>query len=237
MSESVKKPQNEHTFLNIVCNIVLPIFILNKGHQFLTPLYSLLIALAFPLGYGLFELAKKRKFNMFSLLGLLNVGFTGGLALSGLGGIWFAIKDAAFPGLIGLFVFGSAFSKSPFIQTLFLNPSVIKIELLEEKLHENSSQEKFRLHIKKATFLLSLSFLFSAILNFILAQRIFLPINEALPSDQRSILLNEQIAKMTSTSLFVIMVPSIIFMLGLFWYLFRGIHKLTGLKTEEIIHQ
>ena len=237
MSDRKASPQNEHTFLSILCNIILPIFILNKGNSLLSPLYALLIALSFPLGYGLFELAKKKKLNMFSLLGLLNVGFTGGLALSGRGGIWFAIKDAAFPGLIGAFVFGSAFSKSPFIQTLFLNPSVVKLELLEQKLIENASRDKFQAHIKKATLLLSLSFLLSAILNFILAQRIFLPIDEALPSEQRSILLNEQIAKMTSTSMLVIMVPSIIFMLLLFWYLFRGINQMTGLKTEEIIHQ
>lgn len=230
------KPENKHTLLNILCNILIPVMILNKGNHILGPLYSLILALAFPIAYGSFELLKKRQFNMFSILGITNVAITGGLALAGLGGMWFAIKDAAFPALIGLFVFASAFTQKPFIKTMFLNPSLVRVDLLQQKLTERNQDTEFLKHIKLSTILLSLSFVFSATLNFILAVGIFTPIDPSLAPEQRSILLNQQIAKMSSTSAVVILVPSMIFMMLLFWYLFRGIKKLTGLSAEEILH-
>jgi hypothetical protein len=192
------------------------------------------VALSFPLGYGAYDWIKNRKTNFFSILGLLNVGTTGGLALAGLYGIWFAVKEAAFPLLIGLFVFASSFSKNPFIKTLFMNPQILKIDLLYAKLEERKSLQDFERHLQKATLWLSGSFLFSAILNFILARYFFTPIDPALPAEQQSLVLNEQLANMTAWSMGVIMVPSIIFLMLIFWYLMKGIRASTGLSLEEL---
>ena len=229
--------KQENGFLNLIFNILLPVLILNKGSKFVGPLWALVIALAFPLGYGAYDLIKRRKFNAFSALGLLNVLFTGGLALMGLNGFWFAIKEAAFPTLVGAFVLGSAFTKRPFIETLFLNPALMKVELLEERLKENNKKADFHEHMKKATLWLSLSFVFSAVCNFVLAKRIFLDIDPSLAPEAQSIILNEQIAKMTTWSMAIIMVPSIIFLIGIFWYLMKGIKDLSGLSTEELLKE
>lgn len=229
------KPENG--FMNLIFNILLPVLILNKGSKFVGPLWALVIALAFPLGYGAYDLIKRRKFNAFSALGLLNVLFTGGLALMGLNGFWFAVKEAAFPTLVGAFVLGSAFTKKPFIETLFLNPALMKVELLEERLQEKNKKQEFHDHMKKATLWLSLSFVFSAICNFVLAKRIFLDIDPALSPEAQSVILNEQIAKMTTWSMAIIMVPSIIFLIGIFWYLMKGIKDHAGLSTEELLKE
>lgn len=211
--------------------------ILNKGSKIVGPLWALVIALAFPIGYGAYDLFKRKKTNFISVLGLLNVGITGGLALSGLTGIWFAVKEAAFPAIIGLFVLGSAFTKKPFIETLFLNPSTIDIEKLESALAEKNSSTEFHGHLKTATMFLSLSFATSAILNFVLARRIFVDIDPLLDAAAQNDVLNQQIASMTSWSFVVIMVPSIILLLAIFWYLFRGIKKHTGLSVEDLMIQ
>lgn len=232
---NVQTVQKENSFLNLLFNIVLPVLILNKLSEHLGPLAALLLALAFPLGYGAYDLITRRKFNAFSLLGLLNVSLTGGLALMGLNGFWFAVKEAAFPALVGLFVLGSAFTKKPFIETLFLNPSVMKLSLLEARLQERGTTASFHQHMRRATFWLSLSFVFSAILNFVLAQRIFTNIDPALTAEAQSLVLNDQIAKMTTWSMIVIMVPSIVFLMGIFWYLMRGIKNYTGLGTDELL--
>jgi hypothetical protein len=166
-----------------------------------------------------------------------NVSVTGSLALYGLHGFWFAVKEAAFPGLIGLFVLGSAFTRKPFIETLLMNPTIMDTGLIQQKLTASSNTENFHMHMRKATVGLTLSFVFSAVCNFILARRIFLPIDSALEAAQQSILLNEQIAKMTTWAMVVVMVPSVIFLLGIFWYLLKGIKKFTGLTTDEIILQ
>jgi hypothetical protein len=238
MSETpAAAPKQENGFLNLIFNIILPVLILNKGSKFVGPLIALIIALAFPLGYGAYDLIKRRKFNAFSALGLINVLVTGSLALMGLNGFWFAIKEAAFPSLVGAFVFGSAFTKRPFIETLFLNPALMKVDLLEERLQANNKKSEFHAHMKKATLWLTLSFVFSAICNFVLAKRIFIAIDPSLAPEAQSIILNEQIAKMTTWSMAVIMVPSIIFLVGIFWYLMKGIKSYSGLSTEELMKE
>lgn len=232
-----KNPDKENGFLNLLFNIVLPVFILNKVSNHIGSLYALILALAFPLSYGAYDLVKRKKANAFSALGLLNVLFTGGLALLGLNGFWFAVKEAAFPALVGLFVLGSAFTKKPFIEALFLNPAIMKTDLLEERLKENGKQKEFHEHLRKATKWLSLSFAFSAFLNFILARKIFINIDAALPKETQSQILNEQIAKMTTWSMGVIMVPSILFLLIIFWYLMRGVKSYSGLSTNDLINE
>ena len=129
---STQEMKQENSWMNLIFNIILPVLILNKLTKYLGPLNALLLALAFPLCYGIYDLIKRKKVNAFSALGLINVSVTGGLALLGIHGFWFAVKEAAFPTLVGLFVFGSAFSKKPFIESIFLNPGVMKVDLLEE---------------------------------------------------------------------------------------------------------
>lgn len=238
MTTTEQNPQQvkqENPWLNLIFNILLPVLILNKLTKFIGPLNALILALAFPLCYGAYDLAKRKKVNAMSALGLLNVMLTGGLAVIGIHGFWFAVKEAAFPTLVGLFVLGSAFSKKPFIETLFLNPAVMKVDLLEEKLKEHGKQTEFHDHMRKSTMWLSLSFVFSAICNFVLARHIFLDIDQTLTSEAQSIILNEQIAKMTTWSMAMIMIPSMIFLLGIFWYLMKGVKEFSGLSTDDLM--
>lgn len=232
---TVTKPKQENAFLNILFNIVLPVFILNRLTKYLGPGGALVLALAFPLCYGAYDLVKRKKTNAMSILGLLNVGVTGSLAFAGLTGFWFAVKEAAFPLLVGLFVLGSAFTRKPFIETLFLNPALMKTDLLEEKLQANGKKEEFHAHLRKATMWLACSFAFSAFLNFVLAKRIFLDIDETLLPEARSVILNDQIAQMTSYSMVVIMLPSMVFLMAIFWYLLRGIKQYSGLSTDQLL--
>lgn len=228
--------KDENVFLNILFNVILPVFILNKGGKYFSPLVTLMIALALPIGYGIHDLIKSKKINWFSVLGLLNVGISGGLALAGLSGIWFAIKEASFPLILGIFVFFSAFQEKPFIEKVFLNPKAMDTDKILNSLNQDRLSE-FHALLKKATLLFSLSFLISAILNFGLAYKIFVPINPALSADEQSSILNAQIASMTSWSYPVIALPSMVIMILIFWYLAHGLKKLTGLKLEEMMIQ
>lgn len=228
--------KDENVFLNILFNVILPVLILNKGGKYFSPFITLMIALSLPIGYGVHDLLKSKKINWFSILGLLNVGISGGLALAGLSGIWFAVKEASFPLILGVFVFVSAYSDKPFIEKIFLNPKAMNTEKILGTLNEKTLID-FHALLKKATFLFSISFLVSAILNFGLAYKIFTPINPALSADEQSSILNAQIASMTSWSYPVIALPSMVIMILIFWYLTSGLKKLTGLTLEEMMHQ
>lgn len=235
--EKKQQQKPENPLLNVLFNIVIPILILNKGNDILGAFWALIIALAFPLSYGIYDHLKRKKTNLISILGILNVGITGTFALFKLQGMWFAVKEAAFPLLIGIFVFVSAYTKNPFISSLFLNPQLIEVDKLKNRLLEKNTEADFDRLLKKATLWISFSLLFSAVCNFVLALRIFEPISESLDAEAQALLLNGQIAQMTTWSLGIIMLPSMVFLVGIFFYLTKGIQKLSGLNEDELLVQ
>lgn len=228
--------KNENPFANILFNILIPVVILNKGHKWgLEPKIAVIIALSFPLFFTVKSLIQTRKVGFVPVLGLLNVLVSGTLTLLALGGIWFAIKEAAFPLLIGIFVFASAFTNSPFFESLFMNPATFDVDKLDSRLETQEKENKFHQLMKKATIYLSFSFLMSAILNFLLSLVIFKPLNPTLSDLEKQQILNEQLSQMTLYSLGVILVPSMIFLGGILYFTFKKVNHLTGLTMEDLL--
>jgi hypothetical protein len=229
--------EHENPWLNIIFNIAIPVLILNKGGKFVGPLPALGLAIFFPLAYGVLDLRRSHRINWFSVLGLLNVALTGGLAISGKTGLWFAFKEAAFPLLIGLFVWFSAFTQNPALSFFILRPQVFKLEKIEEALDNADKKRDFAKLMKRATQLLSFSFLVSATLNFGLAARIFTPINSQLLPDAQSQILNEQIAQMTQWSFVVILAPSLLILVAIMFYFSQRFKAITGFPLEDYLQQ
>ena len=226
---------NNSSFTNIIFNIFVPVFILNKGAKFgLTPTVALVIALSFPLGFGLYSLFKEKKVNYISLLGLLNILVSGLLTLFKLDGLWFAIKEAVFPLLIGLFVWFSSFSDSPFFKSLFLNPNAFNVPLINEKIDSEQKKQAFEKLMKLSTRWLSLSFLLSATLNFFLALYIFKPLEATLSDSEKQTALNEQLSHMTMYSMAVILVPMMIVVGLILYFAFKKTAQLTELKLDDL---
>lgn len=115
--------------LDLLVSIVIPSVILMKfsGDEDLGAASALVLALAFPVCWGAFELFKHNKFNYFALLGLVSVAMTGGIGLLQLDQQWLAVKEAAIPGVIGLAVLGSTWTRYPLIKTLLYNPKVLDV--------------------------------------------------------------------------------------------------------------
>jgi len=129
----VNKRQQENVFLNILCNIIVPVTILNKGSSWWgneSGVFTLLLALSFPVAYGLFELLQHQRKSLLSLMGILNVLLTGGLAILKTDGIWFALKEAAFPLLVGIFIGASAFTKKTFCLTRYKPANCFPLKLV-----------------------------------------------------------------------------------------------------------
>jgi len=230
-----KHNDQQNGFLNIFINILIPVMILNKGSKFnLTPQLTVIIALSFPLIYGLYSLAKTRKVNFISLLGLINILVSGTLTILALGGIWFAIKEAFFPLLIGVFVFLSSFGKNPFFESLFLNPAAFQVDKINLIITERKVEKDFQNLIVESTRWLSLSFLMSAILNFALALYVFKPIDDSLPLETRQTILNEQLGQMTLYSTMVILIPSVLFLGAILYFAFKKIKQITGLELDDL---
>lgn len=237
-SISTTKNKQENPFVSLIFNIILPVFLLEKLSHYIegvTPLQTLVIALLFPVVYGLFDYFKRKKKNLISLFGVANILLTGGFAFYELKGSWFAIKEAAFPLLIGIGIFISIYMKKDILSRFAYNDNLFNINRINETLAERNTTHQLPLLLKKCTFLFGLSFVFSAILNFILAQRIFIPIDHIVDTVARKELLNSQVSQMTWQGMIVIALPLMGFMGFILWTLFAGLKNITGLALPEII--
>jgi len=229
---SATPPQKESLFLNIACNVVAPSFLLTKGAKLLhlEPKVALLVALAFPLGYGVYDFVKRRNFNFLSALGFASTLATGGLGLLKLQPFWFAVKEAVVPSLIGLTVFVSQWTKKPLVRSLLFNEQVIDVPRVDAALDRRGERVAFNRLLNGSSGLLAGSFVVSAILNFVLARHLI----TAQPDTPE---FNEQLGQMTLWSWPVIVLPSMAIMMFALWRLLKGLEKLSGLTIDEILHQ
>jgi hypothetical protein len=216
--------------VDLVVSIILPSFILMKlsGDDNLGASGGLIAALAFPLAWGLFELIRYRKFNFIALLGLVSILMTGGIGLFELDTKWLAIKEAAIPAVIGIGVLVSTFTPYPLVRALLFNPEIMDVEKIKQTLEDHESTAAFESRLMKATYLIAGSFAFSATMNYILAKWI-------VTSPAGTPAFNEELGQLTLYSYPMIALPSMLIMMGIFYYLWRTIHDLTGLKLEEVM--
>jgi hypothetical protein len=188
---------------------------------------GLVVALAFPLGYGVWDYLERRKTNFISILGFASVLLTGGLGLLQVGGMGFAIKEAAVPSVIGLAVLISLRTKTPLVRSLLYNEQVIDVERVDAALAEKGSRNDFDRLLVNSSYLLATSFIVSAALNFTLARYL-------LKSPPGTAEFNAELGKMHLLSWPVIVVPSMAMMIFALWRLLHGIKLITGLDLEQI---
>jgi hypothetical protein len=199
-----------------------------SGDEHLGSVNALLIGLAFPLGWGLFELIRYKKKNFIAVLGMVSVGLTGGIGLLEIDAQWLAVKEAAIPAIIGLAVLISTKTKYPLMRTLIYNPKVLDVDKIQAVLESNNQVKEFDKRLLNATYFFSLTFLFSSIMNYVLARWIV-----TSPSGTQAF--NEELGRMTLLSYPMIAIPSTIMMMFIFYYLWRTIRRLTGFTLEEVI--
>lgn len=222
-----QKPENP--WINLIANVVAPSVIMSKlsDPTHLGPRGALLVALSLPLGYWIYDYVKRGKNNILSIIGLISILLSGGLGLLELDGFWFAVKEGAVPLLIGAFVFASAFSKKSLVRMIFFNDTLLKTDVIEQKLASDEEKSKLAALEKEVTLIVSVSFLVSAVLNFYLALVI-------LKSPAGTPEFTQELGRMTALSYPVIVVPSMIVMAAALWWFIRGIKRLTGLQSSDI---
>ena len=225
-------PKKENLLLNIVINIFIPTFILIKfsGEDALGVQLAIVIALAFPLGYGLRDMLRTGKFNLFSAIGIVSIFLTGGMALLELPPKYIAIKEAGIPALFAIFTLISLKTRYPLVKTFLYNDKIMQIDKVDAALATNNTKADFEQVLKNASYLMALSFVVSSILNYLLA--IFILVSE--PGTEA---FNAELGKMQALSFPVIAVPATIVMMFALFYLFRQIKKLTQLDLEDILNQ
>ena len=253
MSES-SPPQTatkrENMLINLSFNLLLPILILRKGKDWfgsdlenwlepqaddkaLVGSIILLIAISFPVGYGAWDFVRRRKWNFLSILGALSALLTGGIGLIPQATVFmFAIKEAALPGILGILTVLTLRTRKPLIRLFLYNPEVIRVELVDQALEKRGTQGPFDQLMVKCTWLIALSFILSAVLNYILA-RAYVETEPSIDIDR----FNREVSDMWLWSFIIISIPCMVVSAYAFWVLIKGIRELAGLALEDILAQ
>lgn len=229
MPNQARRQKHGGLLANLGFNIIIPTLILTKlsGEDALGPAWAIVVALSFPVGYGVRDYLQTREPNFFSLLGIISVILTGGMSLLELPPRYIAIKEAAIPGIIGIATLVSVYTRYPLVRLFLLNEQVLHVDKVYEALEQHGNQQRFQTQMKRATVMVAASFFLSSALNFILAETL-------LVSEPGTPAFAEELGRMTALSFPVIALPSMIVLMAALWYLLRGIQRLTHLKLEDL---
>lgn len=232
----------ENFWLNIGFNIVAPSLLLIKGKALLAHVmpdfasvadadfWIFVAAILFPLAYGVYDFASRRKWNIFSVIGFISVLLTGGVGLLSLSREWMIVKEGSVPLVLGLAVLLTAYTRRPLAKMLILNDSVFDVKRLEAAIESRGTQGLFESKMRKTTYIIAASFLLSSALNFALASYIF-------RSPAGTAEFNEELGTMTALSFPVIALPTMVVFIAAMMYFFKALDAISGLKFEEIVRQ
>jgi len=224
-------PKQENPFVSILLNILLPVIILRQGGKHIeSPAIVLVVALAFPVVYFIYDFQRRQKKNWISVIGFVSILLTGGVGLLQLPRSWFIVKETAIPALIGLAVLGSIYFKKPVIRMLMFNRELFDLDEIDRRLEIRGSREPMERLLRTSTLFFAGSFFLSAILNFLVASWFI----QTEPSVD-PVKFNEEVGAMTGWSYLIISVPSMIIFFAILWFLSKGIHRHTGLTMEEAL--
>jgi len=216
--------------LNLLINVVIPTIIMTRfaDEDKLGGLGAMLVALTFPLVYGIYNMMKERKVGWIPVLGIVSILLSGGFNLLRFPPEWIAFKEASIPLILALAILVSAWINRP-LARIFLN-QMLDRERVDKALHERGTFDEYERRTAVATYLLAFAFLLSASLNFILARIV-------VTSDPRTPEYTKEIGRMTGLSFPVITIPVMIVLMGTIIYVMLTVSKLTGLEAEEVLRQ
>lgn len=223
--------QNRSPLLELAVTLLIPSLILMQlsRPEYLGAAGALVVALVFPIGWGLRELATSRKFSLFAGLGVLSLLLTGGIGLLKLDAQWLAVKEAAVPGVLGLVVAASALTRRPLVRVLLYSPLLIDTARVDAALAERGNQAAFEARLRAATWMLAGSFAFSAVMNYVLASWI-------VTSPAGSAAFNEELGRLTLLSYPMIALPATLIMMAVLGYLAIGVRRLAGMSLTDALH-
>ena len=241
-------PPQENPFANIIINVLAPVLILSylstEGDEFyhVGPMWAMFVALAIPIGYGLWHYFKYRQMNVFSLIGLFSVMLTGVITIYLWSGgesvrenaaLLFGIKEAIQPLILGSLLLITHKGSKPLFNVFVYNDSIFDLTHIEAAIAKRELETNYRKLLWKSTLLFFGAFLISSVVNLGLAFY-FLGDLDPRSANWRE-LYNNDVAKITGWGFIVIGAPILVVGGCILWYLVNGLKRLTGLETDMIL--
>jgi hypothetical protein len=241
-------PPKENPLHNFLLNVLLPVLALSvlgkEGDKpwHIGPIWGMALAVALPLGYGLWFFFRTRKANAFSLIGLGSVVLTGGITLLAWrpdGSIhpdaarMFALKEASIPMILGLCVIFSHRTKTPLVRIFLYNEDIFDVARIEKALTEKGTWPQFHALLWHAALAFGGSFLLSTAFNYFLSLH-FLGAVDTSAANARE-LYNDAVSRQTFWGFFVIGLPVFAMLFGTMVTMLRKLSSLTGLDRDSLL--
>ena len=224
MSQKKKKSLT----INLFVNLLIPIIVLTRfsGEDYFGAKFGLVVALVFPLVYGIREFRTEKRINLLSGLGVFSVILTGVIGLFEFPNAWLAWKEASIPLVIGLALLISQRFDHSLLNGLL--KELFNFEKIFKSAKEKDNEKEIKGGFKKSSYIFALVFFISAMANFILAKITVV----SLPGTATY---NSELGTLTGLSFIVILIPFLIVFSLRMVFLIGDIKKKTGLELEEII--
>ena len=136
----------ENPFADIIINVLVPVLVLSylskEDDQLwhVGPMWAMFVALAIPIGYGLWHYFKYRRMNVFSLVGLFSVVLTGAITLYLWSGgasvrknaaLLFGIKEAVQPLVLGSLLLITHKMSKPLFNVFVYNDAIFDLSKID----------------------------------------------------------------------------------------------------------
>ncbi len=221
----------ENPIINISFNIIIPSIIMTKFDDWfeLNPTVALIIALSFPLGYGIYDFIINHKYNIFSTIGFFSILITGSIGLLKLPSQWIPIKEAVIPLIFSIIVIISMYGKKTLLEKFLFAENLLDGDLIYSHITTEEQKNIFQKIMKDATIMLAISFIISSILNFILAK-------STIHSASDSVEFTKEVGVMFALSYPVIVLPCTIILYYILHFIMKRLKELTGLSVNEMLN-
>ena len=238
------------SLLNILLSVLAPVMVLDhcsvSGPEFwqLGTTAAMCVALALPLGFGVWTFVQSRKVEPLTLFGLLGTILTGVVTIyANTGGgeairpdtpWWYAAKEAAIPLLLCGAVMVTARRQDSLLRVLLYSDSLFDIPTIEKQVAENKQQTAYDALLWRSSLFLGLSLVVSAVGNFILSLCFLLPVLDH-PAAQQALEYNYAVGRMTWWGYLVIGVPLLVTLVAVIRHLISRLETLTGLDRDRLM--
>ena len=226
MQNTIRRAQNpKRVFLDLIFSIIIPSFILTRGEDYFTsldPVTLFLIALAFPTGYGLYDLIAKKYINIISILGFVNTLLSGVVVILYTPKWFIVFKEAAFPLLIGIFLLMYKQSVVEFIKVILAD--IFDMKKVQTILTKKQLQRWYETIAIRFTY----PFFLSATLNLIITYII-------IQSPVGTEAFNEEMGQLIVWGFLGIALPTMIATFIILYLAIRSLQIQTKLSFEELM--
>jgi len=187
---------------------------------------SLILALAFPIVYELYNISIKKKPSMLSAIAIGGILVTGAITLLGLSEGWLALRRSIPYAVAGIALVASIFIERPILNAIL--PSILDMDRVEKALAKEHHRRMFNKKLNEIGYLLAGMLFLVAIITYVLT-------SIAITSQTGTAEFNQEYAELRLLSILYVTLPLVLGTTAILVYLMKIIEKLTGIEVEELL--